>query len=249
MLVSIITPNYNGATYIASTIQSVINQTYTNWELIIVDDCSTDNSVDIIEEYIRNDKRIKLYKMHKNNSLPSVPRNFGIEKASGDFIAFLDSDDLWLPDKLQEQIELANKKDAAVVYSYYEKIDHNGVRNNRIIRAPLSVNYKQLLKGDVIGCLTGMYSVNKLGKIYFLHERCGEDYILWLSILKKGYTAYAVPKVLALYRVGHSSISSNKLQTPQRTWKVYRKYEQLSLVKSIFCFIIYAIRGFRKFII
>ncbi|MDR0606474.1 MAG: glycosyltransferase [Bacteroidales bacterium] len=246
ILVSIIIPNYNRAIYIESSIQSVINQTYTNWELIIVDDCSTDNSIDIIKECIKNDKRIKLYQMPQNNGLPAVPRNFGIEKASGDFIAFLDSDDIWLSDKLQEQINLAQQKDAAVVYSYYEKIDSNGFRNNRIVRTPSKINYKQLLKGNVIGCLTGMYSVNKLGKIYFLYEKV-EDYILWLSILKKGHIAYAVPKVLALYRVGQTSFSSNKLKAAKWTWAVYRKHEHLSIIESIFYFLLYIICGFRKY--
>jgi glycosyltransferase involved in cell wall biosynthesis len=246
MIISIITPNYNGAIYIASAIQSVINQTYTKWELIIVDDCSTDNSVNIIKEYIDKDERIKLFQMPQNNGLPAIPRNFGIEKAKGDFIAFLDSDDIWLPEKLQKQINLALEKDAAVIYSYYEKFDDNKFRNNRIVRTPLSINYTQLLKGNVIGCLTGMYSVIKLGKIYFSYEKY-EDYILWLSILKKGYTAYAVPKVLALYRVGRPSFSSNKFKASQRVWTVYRKYENLSFVQSIYFFIIYTIQGFRKY--
>jgi glycosyltransferase involved in cell wall biosynthesis len=245
MKVSIVTPNYNGVKYIEYSIQSVINQTYTNWELIIVDDCSTDDSINIIKEYIKKDKRIKLFQMPQNIGLPAVPRNFGIEKATGDFIAFLDSDDVWLSNKLQEQINLAQEKDAAVIYSYYEKITNEGLRNDRIIQTPLSVNYKQLLKGNIIGCLTGMYSITKLGKVYFLYEK-HEDYILWLSILKKGYTAYAVPKVLALYRIGHSSFSSNKLRASQWTWTIYRKYEQLSLIKTIYIFTVYTIRGFIK---
>lgn len=247
-MVSIVTPCYNSAQYIAGAIESVLSQTYPFWEMIIVDDCSTDETFEIISKYQKQEKRIRVYKMQTNSGTATVPRNYGIEKAEGEFIAFLDSDDIWLPTKLEKQIALASEKDAVLIYSYYEKINEQGVQDNRAVKSPLVVTYKQLLTGNVIGCLTAMYSIKQLGKKFF--KQVGhEDFALWLEILRQNHNAYCVPEVLALYRVGNSSLSSNKIKAFVWTWNIYRNVEEFSVAKSAFLFLQYSIKAFLKYLI
>lgn len=246
MFVSIITPCYNSSPYIGETIKSVISQTYTNWEMIIVDDCSTDNSAEIIKEYAKTEKRIIYLRTEKPSGSPTRPRNIAIKNAKGRFIAFLDSDDIWLPDKLQNQINLFKcYNDIAIAFSYYEKINEEGQRNGRIVTSPSIVSYESLLYGNVIGNLTGMYDTSKVGKIY-LDYVGHEDYVLWLSILKKGYIARSTKSVDALYRVRYESISSNKLKVLKWTWNIYTKNEKLGFIKSAYYFSFYAIKALLK---
>ncbi len=243
--VSIITPCYNASQYISYTIDSVLNQTYANWEMIIVDDCSTDNSSDIIKHFISVDTRIKYFKTDNPSGSPVLPRNIGIEKATGRYIAFLDSDDIWLPTKLEEQLKLFKDDKTAVAFSNYEKMNEAGERNQRIIIAPKETNYHNLLKGNVIGNLTGIYDTEKVGKVYCKDIR-HEDYVLWLSILKKGYIAKNTNTVTALYRVRENSVSSNKLKILSWQWNILRNVEKISLPKAIYYYINYAIRAFLK---
>ena len=245
LIVSIITPCYNASKYIAYTIESVIKQTYIHWELLIVDDCSKDNSADIIKEYSTRDKRIHYLKTDISSGSPVIPRNVAINKAIGHYIAFLDSDDIWLPTKLEEQLKLFNDEMTAVVYSNYEKINEEGIRNHRIITAPSKANYKNLLKGNVIGNLTGIYDLTKVGKIYCQNVR-HEDYVLWLSILKKGYIARNTNTVTALYRVRENSVSSNKFKILSWQWNILRNIEKISLPKAIYYYLNYAIKAFLK---
>lgn len=244
-LVSIITPCHNSTSFIESTIKSVLSQTYSEWELLIVDDCSTDDSDVLIKKYCAIDNRIKYFKTEKSSGSPVKPRNIAIENAKGRYIAFLDSDDVWLPNKLKEQLRLFNNEEVAIVYSNYEKIKENGERNNRIIKAPTEVDYQNLLKGNIIGNLTGIYDSQKVGKIYCqnIHH---EDYILWLSILKKGFIAKNTNTVTALYRVRENSVSSNKLKVLSWQWNILRNVEKLPLYKSIIYFISYAIKAISK---
>lgn len=247
-LVSIILPMYNGELYVRQAIDSVLTQTYPNWELILVDDKSTDLSFSIAKKFENDDSRINVYQLLNNSGSASAPRNYGIEKANGEFIAFLDADDKWAPEKLQLQVNLARENDASIVYSYYEKIDCLGNSGNRVIKAPLTVSYEKLLYGNVIGCLTAMYSVKKLGKLYFKQIK-HEDFALWLSALKKNNDiAYCVPKVLAYYRVGKESLSSNKWKAIFWTWHIYRKEENLNLLNASLVFISYAFKSFVKYI-
>jgi glycosyltransferase involved in cell wall biosynthesis len=246
-LVSIVTPCYNSAKYIAQTIESVLAQTYQNWEMIIVDDCSIDNSVQIISIYQKKDPRIKLYKTKVCSSSPVVPRNMGIEKSAGQYIAFLDSDDVWLPNKLENQIKLFNGKDIGLVYSNYEKISETGIRRNRIIRAPSSATYIKLLKGNCIGCLTAIYDASKIGKMFF-EEFHHEDYVLWLTILRTGYIAKNTNTIEALYRVKKESISSNKFIVLIWQWNVYRNFLKLSLLQSFFYFCCYILKAISKYL-
>jgi glycosyltransferase involved in cell wall biosynthesis len=247
ILVSVITPCYNSAKYIAQTIESVLTQSYQNWEMIIIDDCSVDDSVKIISVYQEKDDRINLYKTKACSGSPMEPRNMGIEKASGQYIAFLDSDDVWLPNKLENQIKLFNEKNIGIIFSNYEKISEKGNRNNRIIRAPPVVTYNELLKSNCIGCLTVVYDASKIGKVYFdkFHH---EDYVLWLTILHSGYIAKNTNTVEALYRVNKKSISANKFIVLSWQWKIYRNFLKLSLFQSVFYFCFYIIKSFTKYL-
>lgn len=246
-IVSIITPCYNSARYISNTIESVLNQTYPYWEMIIVDDSSRDNTREVIEEYCKQDSRIRLICLEKNSGSATVPRNRAIEEAKGRFIAFIDSDDLWKEDKLEKQLTFFDDSNVAIVYSNYEKIDELGNRCGRVIMAPKSSTYRQLLFGNVIGCSTAVYDTLKTGKLYFLNEG-HEDYILWLSILKKGYLAVNSQSCLVAYRVRKNSLSSNKLKVLSWSWNIYKNVEKLGYLRSSFYFINYAFRGILKYV-
>lgn len=242
--VSIITPVYNSSAYVAATIQSVLNQTYHKWEMILADDASTDNSVSIIQSF--HDSRIKLIRL-RNNSGPAAARNAAIQAARGRFIAFLDSDDIWLPEKLELQIQFMLSVDAAVTHTAYEIIDINGNRTGKIIRAPEVVGYDQLLNYNYIGCLTGMYDTAKTGKILMPDIPKRQDYALWLAILKKGFKAYFLNKVLAQYRTGKHSVSSNKMDAARYNWHILRHIEKLTLPRAAWHFGRYMILGLRKY--
>lgn len=240
-LVTIITPLYNSEMYIESTIDSIVAQTYQNWELIIVDDCSSDNSVEIVESYCKMDSRIKLIKL-ENNSGAAVARNTAIENANGRFIAFLDSDDKWSSIKLENQLKFMLKHDYAFTYTHYHQINENGETIGNLF-FPDKIDYNSLLKTCVIGCLTVMYDTSKLGKVYFPLIRKRQDFALWLKILKRVEFAYCVPEDLASYTIRSDSISSNKFKAAQYNWYLYNKIEKLGLIRSLYYFSNYIFRG------
>ena len=245
-LVSVIMPVYNAEGFLEESLQSVLAQTHKDWELLVVDDCSSDNSAAIIRQFAERDSRIRYLKTDKPSGSPTLPRNIGIENAKGKYISFLDSDDAWLPTKLERQMAMFEKyDDMAICFSNYEKMAESGERNNRIIRAPERVTYKQLLLGNVIGCLTAVYDTEKVGKVYFPNHS-HEDYIMWLSILKQGYFARNTGTVEALYRVREHSVSSNKLKALSWQWDIYRNVEQIGLLKSGYYFAHYAYSALRK---
>lgn len=246
-MISIIIPCYNGETVLRDAIQSVLQQTYIDWELIIVDDCSSDNSSNIIQAFAAEDPRIKYYKTNYPSGSPSLPRNIGLENIKGDFIAFLDSDDIWLPDKLSNQLAFMEKHGYDVSYSYYEKISWNGIRNNRIIKTRGVTNYKSLLTSNSIPCLTSMISRKAVGNTRF-KSIPQEDFCFWLDILRKGYVAYNMCESTALYRESKSSRSANKLDMFKGYWRVIRNHQNLSFPKSCWCMIPYTILGFLKYI-
>ena len=244
-LVSIITPAYNAADYIAETIESVLAQTYKNWEMLIVNDCSKDNTSEIVQSYAAKDKRIKLINL-KQNSSAAVARNTAIQNAKGRYIAFLDSDDLWKKEKLQKQLSFMQQNDYAFTYTSYEHFKETKENIQNQVQIPKSLNYNQALKGNQIGCLTVMLDRKQIQNIHFTTQR-HEDYILWLNILKQGVTAHGIQESLALYRTGNSkSISGNKLQSALWTWKVYRESQKLSVVKSMYYMLFYVVNGVRK---
>ena len=244
-LVSIIMPMHNSARYVGEAITSVISQTYPHWELLVIEDASNDNSCDIVREYQHQDSRIQLLINDQHTGRPSSPRNLGVSHAKGRYIAFLDSDDVWFPEKLQQQIPLFEDERVAIVYSNYEKMDEDGHRAHRVVKAPAVATYRKLLSGNVIGNLTGIYDRKKVGKVEFLHVH-HEDYVLWLSILKKGFIAKNTNTTNAAYRIVASSISANKLKVLPWQWSVYRDIEGLSLLRSAYHFINYAIKAYFK---
>jgi glycosyltransferase involved in cell wall biosynthesis len=232
-LVSIITPLYNSEKFIEETIQSVLNQTYSNWEMIIVNDCSTDNGVDILKKYSEKDNRIKLIQLIKNGG-GAVARNRAIEEAKGKYIAFLDSDDLWKPEKLEKQIKFMKENSYSFTFTKYQQMNENGEKLEKYIEVPKTLNYKQALLKNPIGCLTVIYDSEKLGKVYLPLIRKRQDYALWLKILKSGVTGYGLNENLAYYRLRENSISSNKVDLIKYQWKLYREIEKLNIFESIF---------------
>jgi glycosyltransferase involved in cell wall biosynthesis len=232
-LVSIITPNYNSEKFIEQTLKSIIAQTYKNWELLIVDDCSTDTSVKIIKKYATNDNRINFFKL-KENSGAAIARNKAIEKASGNFIAFLDSDDLWLAEKLEKQLAFMLNNNYNLTHTSYGLITEKGILLNKNVFCEPKLSYEKMLFSNKIGCLTAMYNAGNLGKMYMPEIRKRQDYALWLKILKQEKYAYGLPSVLATYRDRSNSISNNKIEMLKWNWLLYRKVEKLTHFKSLF---------------
>ena len=248
-LVSIITPCYNSEKYISETIKSVINQTYKYWEMIIIDDLSTDNSVNIIKRYLDNDKRIVLIKSKENRG-PGYCRNLGIKKAKGQYHAFIDSDDIWHKNKLDVQISYMKKKNIQFSFMSYNFIDEKGVEQNILpFHVANKVNYTDILKTNHIGCLTAMYDIKKISssKIFMSEIRSRQDLSLWLRILKKIDYAYGINQVHASYRLRRKSISSNKLRAIYYQWLLYRNIEKFSFSKSIYFLIFYLYFGIIKY--
>lgn len=240
-------PCHNGEKYISDAINSVLNQTFSDWELLVVDDNSTDGSVQIIENFCKKDSRIKLLCTEKSTGLPATPRNIGIKNATGRFIAFLDCDDMWLPTKLARQVPLFETKNVAVVFSYYAKMNGEGNFQNRLVSSPFVIDYEYLLKGDCIGNLTGIYDTKACGKV-FQKEIHHEDYEMWLSILKRGFYAINTNTYEAFYRVQESSVSGNKFKTMKWHWNILRNEQNLSFFKSTKYFLHYAVKGVLKFL-
>lgn len=238
---SVITPLYNCSKYLEQTIQSVISQTYENWEMIMVDDCSTDNSVEIAQSYAAQDERVKVIQLEKNSGA-AVARNTAIEAAQGRYIAFLDSDDQWLPHKLETQLAFMQKQNIAFSYAAYEKVSEEGVVIGSV-GVPDKVSYRDLLKVSNIGCLTAMYDTQLLGKIYMPLIRKRQDLGLWLRILKQIPFAYGIQEPLGRYQLRSDSISANKRSAAQYTWRLYREVEQLDLISALYYFSFYAING------
>lgn len=246
-LVSIITPCYNAAPFLQNTIESVINQTYSNWEMLIVDDCSTDSSAEIIKQFAEKDSRIRYFRNQQPSGSPSKPRNIGIELAKGKYIAFLDADDVWLSQKLELQITEMEEKGLVFVYSDYEKINQNGDRNNRIIHMPQTATFWDVIETCVIPCLTVVIERNTIGDTRF-KTIAKEDLAFWLEILRKGIIAHNCNCVLALYREMKNSRSSNKLDMIRNQWFILRQIEHVKpFIASIFM-MKYLIYGFLKFL-
>ena len=243
-LVSIITPAFNSAKYISETIQSVLNQTYDNWELLIVDDGSLDNTVDIVKRFTKQDNRIHLYRL-KSNSGPAVSRNKGITEAKGQYIAFLDADDLWKPEKLETQLNFMKSENCDICFSSYELINEKGFPLNKLVKAVPVLNYKKLLKSNYVGNLTGIYNAVVLGKITVPNLKKRQDWLLWIKAIKKsGKPAKGIQESLAYYRVHKSSISSNKWNLLKYNYWVYKKGLGFSTIKSIYRLMVFLVEHF-----
>lgn len=230
-LVSIITPTYNCGKFINETIKSVLNQTYKNWEMIIVDDCSTDNTEKIVLKF--DDERIKYHKL-KINSGAAVARTTAMQLAKGSYMAFLDSDDIWTEDKLEKQLNFMKKNNYAFTCTSYEQIDENGNSLSEIINPVKKCSYNRLLLDCPVGNSTVMYDVTKMGKFEAPNIRKRNDDALWLQMLKKEKYIYGFNSVLMKYRIRKNSISSNKLKVIKYHWILYREIEHLSILRSLF---------------
>ncbi len=244
--VSIITPLYNAESFIAETIRSVLSQTMDEWEMIVVDDCSTDRSAEVVREVAAGDRRIRLVRLEHNVG-PAVARNRAIELAKGRYIAFLDGDDMWSERKLERQIAFMKDRDIALSYTDYYRIEERSGRRIDLIRAPEKVDYRELLKQNVIGCLTAVYDTEKLGKVYMPEILKRQDFALWLKILKRVPFAYGLNEPLACYRVRSASVSSNKIRSSLYNWKLYREVEKLPWYEAAYYFGWYTFRSLRKY--
>jgi teichuronic acid biosynthesis glycosyltransferase TuaG len=244
--VSVIMPCYNSSRFIIDAIESVQNQTYEKWELIIVDDGSTDDTVSKIKNIIKKDNRIKLF-VNKQNSGAAMSRNKAISLATGRYIAFLDSDDLWHPNKLEKQLRFMQEGDLAFTFTMYSLIDEEGKELNKVVRIPNKINYKDLLKNTIIGCLTVMIDSKKIKNLKMPTIK-PEDTATWLCILRNGYSAYGLQEVLAKYRIVRGSASRNKIKAALNYWKLLRYQENINTFYASWCFFNYAINALRKYV-
>ncbi len=243
MLVSIITPVHNAYSHIEETIQSVLQQTFTDWELILIDDYSTDKGIHILNKYKELDSRIHLYE-NQDNLGAALSRNKGIEVAKGRFIAFLDSDDLWEPNKLEIQVNFMLENNYSFTFTGYHKFRDEGIVGEHTV--PAKVSHEELLKTCSIGCLTAMYDTDQLGKVYMPIISRRQDFALWLRILKEIPYAYGINQPLAKYRLRGDSISGNKFRAAKYQWRVYREFEHLGLFETCYYFSHYAFFGVLK---
>jgi teichuronic acid biosynthesis glycosyltransferase TuaG len=237
-LVSIITPSYNSEKFISDTIKSVQNQTYTNWEMIIVDDCSTDKTVEIIQNFMDDDNRVHLIKLNKNSGT-GIARNTALQEANGRYIAFLDSDDLWKPEKLSKQIDFMETNYLIFTFSAYDCIDEDGKPLNKRVGVFEKLTYRQLFFCNFVGNLTGIYDSKYTEKIPISPARKRQDWILWLIVIKRLNYAKSCPESLAFYRVRKNAISASKISLLKENYAVYRKHHKLNVVVSLLCMVVF----------
>ncbi len=229
--VSIIVPMYNAVSTLEETIKSVQAQTYTDWELILVDDCSKDNTKQFAEKFAKIDDRIKVFQMPRNGG-PGAATRLGFKKSSGGLVAFIDADDLWVPDKLEKQIEFMKKNDYSFVCSDYLWVDEHGNSLNKIIKCKEKADYKTILKSCPIGSSTVLITAEQLKKVKIPTIRKNNDYALWLLLMRDGLNIYGMHEVLMKYRIISTSNSFNKRKMIKYFWKVYREQEKFSIFKS-----------------
>lgn len=247
-LVSIIIPVYNVKKYVKDTIESVLRQTYTNWELLLVENGSTDGTREVLETYLAElkDSRIQYHVMGENVGA-AMARNYGMNQSKGRFVCYLDSDDLWKEDKLEHQVAFMLEKDAAFSFTGYEFADETGTGMGKIVKVPSEINYKQALQNTTIFTSTVMFDTTKLSRNE-LHMPVvkSEDTALWWRILRSGTLAYGLNENLVLYRRIANSLSANKIEALRRIWNLYRKEEKLSIPFSAYNFCLWAWRAVKR---
>lgn len=248
--ISIITPTFNSASTILQTYNSILEQTHHNWEWLVTDDCSSDNTISIMNAICEKDSRVKLFK-NAVNSGAAVTRNNSLANASGDYISFIDSDDLWFTSKLERQLNFMFANNLDFTFTAYDLVDAHGNPLGKVVDLQgdnFSVDYSDMLKKKAtLGCSTVMFKRAAFSDFFMPLIRTGQDYALWLKLLKSGKKAYLLNEILTRYRILPNSISRNKIKKSQRQWSIYRKIEKLSLVHSAYCFSFYAWRAvFRK---
>lgn len=243
-LVSVIMPAYNAERYIRESIESVLNQNYKRWELIIVDDCSQDSTVHIVREYAERDPRIRLIRS-KENLGPASARNIGLEAGAGSYLALLDSDDLWLPEKITKQINFMLEHKADISCTAYRRMSADGSRVYKLIKAPSVITYNVLLRNTCIANLTAIIRRDVVEEVRF-RDIGHEDYAFWLEMLKQGLAAHFLDVDLARYRVVNTSVSSKKMRVLKWTWFIYREREKFSIYRSFWYISNYAVRALLK---
>lgn len=243
-LVSIIVPVYNAGKYIEETISMVRAQTYPCWELILVDDCSEDDSCERIEKCIADEnEKIRLIRKSVNEGAARA-RNTGIDAAKGRYLAFLDADDVWKREKLERELAFMKEKEAAFVFSAYEFGNEQAETTGKIVRVPEKLGYRQALSRTVIFTTTVLFDTEKIKKeLIYMPVVKSEDTATWWKILRAGYTAYGLDEVLAIYRRPAKSLSSNKLEAVRRIWNLYRREERLSFFYSVYNLFFWALRA------
>jgi teichuronic acid biosynthesis glycosyltransferase TuaG len=244
-LVSIVMPAFNAGRFIGDSIRTVQAQTYTDWELLVVDDGSSDDTVDVVESFARWDRRVRLVGQGDRGG-PGAARNIGIAAARGEHLAFLDSDDLWLPDRLSRQLDFVSRGDVAFAIGGYTFIYPDGRVANRTIRVPERLDYRALLKNTIIWTATVLLNRRLIGDIRMPRLPQHEDLVLWFDLLKRGFVAHGMQEPLAVYRMVHGSASRNKWRSAKRMWNVYRDIEHLSLPDTMWCYAHYAWRAWWK---
>ena len=247
-LISIVVPVYNAQNFLNDTINTVLSQTYTNWELLFIEDGSSDDSVKIIEKYINKDERIKLFDHGGLNKGAAPSRNKGIDEAKGRYIAFLDADDLWSSNKLEKQLKFMKKTGASFSYTGYEFADEKGTPTGNKVYVPDKINYNKLLRDALIWTSTVMVDMGKISKkmLKMSDLKTGEDYSTWLRVLREEEYAWGINQQLSLYRRTPKTLSSNKLKMMQSRWNVYRNLEGLGIVKSCWLMVSYAVSAIKR---
>lgn len=245
-IVSVIIPSYNAKSYLEQTIRSVQAQTMQEWELFVIDDGSKDDSVQIAHRLAKDDPRIHVLENEKNMGV-SATRNRGIELSQGEFVAFLDSDDIWHPEKLERQLSVLRERNAKFCYCAYDIVGADGctVRSNYPV--PEQVNYEQLLGENVILCSSVLLDGALAKKYQFNTQYYHEDYLLWLQVLADGYEAVGCTQTLVNWRFIENSRSFNKWNSAKNRWKIYRQYLKLPLGKTLRVFTRYTTAGLRKY--
>lgn len=247
-LVSIIVPVYNAERFIKETMDCVMAQTCPQWELLLVEDGSSDRTVSVIEDYIREkgEKRIRLIRQPENLGAARA-RNRGLKEASGRYVAYLDADDLWVPEKLERELAFMRDRNAAFAFTGYEFVNEDGRSTGKVVRVPETLNYRQALKNTTIFTTTVMFDTDKIHReLLEMPVMKSEDTALWWKILRNGYTAYGLDENLVKYRRAGRSLSSNKLEAVRRIWNLYRKAEGMGVVSSAWHFCFWAVRAVKR---
>lgn len=246
-LVSIVMPCYNGERFIDETIKSVLSQTYPDWELLVIDDGSNDNSARIVAKYAQGEPRIHL--IQQKNAGSAAARNNGIRLSKGQYLALLDSDDIWLPGFLDSQVRFISQKGAVCVCSSYLRIDEQSNEIMRPVMAKAIITSKDMQSVDYIGCLTGLYDQAKYGKIFLKEELNSllDDYAFWVDVIELEGVAYGNPKVLAKYRVRKGSLTSNKAKLIKRHYRFYKDQLRQSSIQSLLSVVKWAYAGVKKY--
>lgn len=244
-LVSIITPTYNAARFIGETIRSALIQTHQSFELLVADDASRDGTPELIERLASDDPRVRLLR-HAENRGPAAARNTALEASRGQFIAFLDSDDLWLPEKLKIQLHFMREAGAAISYTSYSRISARGELISGPVLIPRTLDYVRLLKNTAIATSTAIVDRTQVGPFQMINTYY-DDYALWLTLTRRGHVAHGLQQDLMRYRVVSGSVSRNKLRSARHVWEIYRSVERLPLRMALWCFAHYVWNGWNKY--